>query len=157
MSGMILEEEEAPAPRLPVRWIGAGVLGLLAVLGIGTWAVQRGRGSAAVEPVVAANDSTPPETLAPAVPAVDSVRPEAPSDPGPQAASPASAPAPGDASYRSTTWVWLRANPVNTAEQLAVVNPNQVVVILERRFGWARVQFDGREGWMSTEYLERVP
>lgn len=71
--------------------------------------------------------------------------------------APRSEPARGDTVYRATTWVWLRAGPVNSAEQLGVVNPRQEVLILERRFAWVRVRVDGQEGWMSADFLERVP
>ncbi|MFN5154409.1 MAG: SH3 domain-containing protein, partial [Gemmatimonadota bacterium] len=62
-----------------------------------------------------------------------------------------------DAVYQATTWVWLRSGPANSSQQLGVVNPNQVVQILERRFSWVRVRVDGQEGWMSADYIERVP
>jgi len=68
--------------------------------------------------------------------------------------TPRSEPARGDTVYRATTWVWLRAGPVNSAEQLGVVNPRQEVLILERRFAWVRVRVEGQEGWMSADYLE---
>jgi len=68
--------------------------------------------------------------------------------------APRSEPAGGDTVYRATTWVWLRAGPVNSAEQLGVVNPRQEVLILERRFAWVRVRVEGQEGWMSADYLE---
>lgn len=68
--------------------------------------------------------------------------------------TPRSEPAGGDTVYRATTWVWLRAGPVNSAEQLGVVNPRQEVLILERRFAWVRVRVEGQEGWMSADYLE---
>jgi cytoskeletal protein RodZ len=102
-------------------------------------------------------------------PAPAAVKASTPAPAAAPAAAPAPAPAPaptpatappvtgGAASYRAVTWVWLRAAPANRSEQLDVVNPKQVVEILERRFAWVRVRVNGQEGWMSADYLERVP
>jgi hypothetical protein len=113
-----------------------------------------------VAPSVAPAVVTPPVAARPMpTPAPARGSPPAPRrdpDPAPTPA-PRAEPARGDTVYRATTWVWLRAGPVNSAEQLGVVNPRQAVQVLERRFAWVRVRVDGQEGWMSADYLERVP
>ena len=171
MSGMILAEEEPRPARPNLRWLGAAIVGLVAMLGIGLWAALRGRGTPAPEPVVTASDSVRVAVVAPDSLVGDSVRtdsipavtPPAPIPTPTQTPAPKPSPAPTstraetDTAYRATTWVWLRSGPVNSSEQLGVVNPNQVVQILERRFAWVRVRVDGKEGWMSADYLERVP
>ncbi|MEN9790764.1 MAG: Bacterial domain [Gemmatimonadota bacterium] len=168
MSGMIPAEEEAPRARPNLRWLGAAIVGLVAMLGIGLWAALRGRGTPAPEPVAVASDSVrvavaPPDSLAGdstrsdpvgTDTAVTSVTRVATPQPVPSASA---ARAGSDSVYRATTWVWLRSGPANSSEQLGVVNPDQVVQILERRFAWVRVRVDGQEGWMSADYLERVP
>ena len=132
-------------------------------------------------PVAPPEETTPPAPAPAAAPTPEPVPRIAPrpapapapvlaSTPAPAAApatAPATAPAPtpappptvtgGAVTYRAVTWVWLRAAPANGSEQLDVVNPKQVVEVLERRFAWVRVCVNGQEGWMSADYLERVP
>jgi hypothetical protein len=113
-----------------------------------------------VAPPVAPAVVTPPVAARPLpTPAPAPGSPPAPQrDPAPTPPpAPRAEPARGDSIYRATTWVWLRAAPANSAEQLGVVNPRQEVQVLERRFSWVRVRVDGQEGWMSADYLERVP
>jgi len=131
--------------------------------------------SEAEGPVAPSEVTTPPAPAPAVVPTPEPVprivprpapapAPVLASTPAPAAApapAPTPAPAPpvtgGAASYRAVTWVWLRAAPANSSEQLDVVNPKQVVEILERRFAWVRVRVNEQEGWMSADYLERVP
>ena len=164
MSGMILAEEETAPAQPNLRWLGAAIVGLVAMLGIGLWAALRGRGTTVPDPVAVTSDSVR-VTVAPKDSLVgDSARPTPAPTPAPtRVATPQPVPsasaarAGSDAVYQATTWVWLRSGPANSSQQLGVVNPNQVVQILERRFSWVRVRVDGQEGWMSADYIERVP
>ena len=45
----------------------------------------------------------------------------------------------------------LRRSPETSARGVAVLKPNVVVTVLERRDGWCRVSKEGHKGWLKSD------
>ena len=56
-----------------------------------------------------------------------------------------------------TGWLRVREEPATTATEAAKVNPGETYPLLDEESGWYKIQYeDGKEGWISGKYAEKV-
>lgn len=56
-----------------------------------------------------------------------------------------------------TGWLRVRAEPSTSGSELAKVNPDEEYPLVEEQTDWYKIEYkDGEEGWISSEYAEKV-
>jgi len=55
-----------------------------------------------------------------------------------------------------TGWLRVRSSPVAASDnEIAKVNPGEKYPLLEEKSGWIKISFDGKEGWVSGQYVTK--
>lgn len=56
-----------------------------------------------------------------------------------------------------TGWLRVRSEPSTSGSELAKVNPDEEFPVVEEQTDWYKIEYkDGEEGWISSQYAEKV-
>ena len=54
-----------------------------------------------------------------------------------------------------TGWLRVREEPTLNASESGKVNPGETFELLDEQDGWYKINFDGKDGWVSSTYSSK--